>query len=112
MTVGPQPVAGSEFWAPVLHSWRLCPGNGDLSWESANLPSQPEPRLLPHPHTVSLHTLYPCQKAGTVTVTRAEADVVHTSKIVFPGSLVRQAEKLMAVSLRGEPPRHLPPQFN
>lgn len=47
--------------------------------------------------TVSLHTLYPCQKAGTVTVTRAEADVVHTGKIVSSGSLVRQLEKLIPV---------------
>lgn len=99
VTIGILAVAGSEFWAPVMRSQRLCPGNGDLGWASANFLSQPEPRLLPHPHTVSLRTLYPCQKAGTVTVTRAEADVVHTSKIVSLGSLVGQVEKLILVSL-------------
>lgn len=65
----------------------------------------------PTRNTVSLRTLYPCQQAGTVPVTRAEADVVHTSKIVSPGSLVGQVEKLMPVLLQGDPPQS-PPQFN
>lgn len=47
--------AASECWAPVPHSGKnSVQATGLFGWAIASFPLQPEPRLLPHPHTGSL----------------------------------------------------------
>lgn len=73
----------------------------DSSWVIASLPSQPEPRLLPHPHTGSFLSRVELPADGHSSVTPAEADVVHTGERWFSGNLVGGPELLIPALLLG-----------
>lgn len=92
--------ATSECWVPVPHSGRTLSRERDSSWVTASLPSQPEPRLLPHPHTGSFPSWV---TVGHSTVTRAVADVVHTGERFYSGFLVGGPELLIPALLHDTP---------
>lgn len=92
--------AASECWVPVPHSGRTLSRERDSSWVTASLSSQPEPRLLPHPHTGSFPSWV---TVGHSTVTGAEADVVHTGERFYSGVLVGGPELLIPALLHNTP---------
>lgn len=101
--------AASECWVPVPHSGRTLSRERDSSWVTASLSSQPEPRLLPHPHTGSFPSWVSWVTVGHSTVTGADA--VHTGERFYSGVLVGGPELLIPALLHNTPTHYPQVEF-